>query len=219
MDTSDLLSRIYPFQDEVLAALRDYETEFYLTGGTGASRGYLGHRLSEYLDLFVNDDPRFVLWAERAIKAWGQLGGTSLQISQRDERFFRLVAQRGDLSLKIDLVNDVPSRVGQVRDHPLLGRLDSPENILSNKVGALIDRREPKDLADVWAFCTKMGLSLASALDGAQGKAAGVFPPDLARVLCSVTDQDWLDVRWIAPPGCDRYRSELNALGESLIWP
>jgi hypothetical protein len=37
----------------VLALLRQIETGFYLTGGTAASRGYLNHRFSDDLALFV----------------------------------------------------------------------------------------------------------------------------------------------------------------------
>lgn len=50
--------RLYPMQDEVLRLIRSADTEFYLTGGTAASRGYLNHRFSDDLDLFVNDDRR-----------------------------------------------------------------------------------------------------------------------------------------------------------------
>jgi len=45
-------------------------------------------------------------------------------------------------------------------EHPVLGRLDSAENILANKISALIDRDEPKDLADIWGFCCVRRLSL-----------------------------------------------------------
>ena len=65
----------------------------------------------------------------------------------------------------------------------VLGRLDSPENILANKLTALIDREEPKDLADIWGFCCRLGFSIEDAIEGAQSKAAGIFPADLARVL------------------------------------
>jgi hypothetical protein len=39
---------------------------FYLSGGTAASRGYLHHRFSDDLDLFVNtkQDWRMVQWIE-----------------------------------------------------------------------------------------------------------------------------------------------------------
>ena len=44
---------LYDFQDQALALVREVDTEFYLTGGTAASRGYLAHRYSDDLDLFV----------------------------------------------------------------------------------------------------------------------------------------------------------------------
>jgi len=50
------------------------------------------------------------------------------------------------------MINDVPSRVGAIQDHPILGRLDSAENILVNKITALLNREEPKDFADIWGF-------------------------------------------------------------------
>ncbi|MBN2004737.1 MAG: hypothetical protein JXA21_15375, partial [Anaerolineae bacterium] len=31
-----------------------------------------------------------------------------------------------------------------------------PENILANKITALIDREEPKDFADIWGFCCEV---------------------------------------------------------------
>jgi predicted nucleotidyltransferase component of viral defense system len=41
---------LYPLQDAVIAVLAGLETEFYLTGGTAASRLYLQHRFSDDLD-------------------------------------------------------------------------------------------------------------------------------------------------------------------------
>ncbi len=64
MDREDYFKRLYPLQDAVLDAFGKVETGFYLTGGTAASRGYLNHRFSDDLDLFVNDDSRFGLWAD-----------------------------------------------------------------------------------------------------------------------------------------------------------
>jgi hypothetical protein len=124
---------------------------------------------------------------------------------------------QADLALKIEMVNDVPARVGQVSVHPVLGRLDSAGNILANKVTALLDREEPKDLADIWGFCCQMGLSLTDAITDAQSKAAGVFPADLARLLCSATRADWEAVRWIQPPAGEVFLVQLNELGEKLL--
>jgi hypothetical protein len=133
------------------------------------------------------------------------------------ERFVRMRLTCAGLSLKIELINDVPARVGKIVNHEILGWLDSAENILANKVTAAIDRREPRDLADIWGFCTKMSLQLKPAIETAHSKAAGIYPPDLARRLCSAAEDDWSLIQWIVPPDMSLYLSDLRKLGESLI--
>lgn len=167
--------------------------------------------------MFADDDKNFALWVERLIQAISGAGIGELVIGLREERFYQLTLTHEDVVLKIELINDVPGRVGQVQDHPVLGRLDSAENILANKITVLIDREEPKDLADIWGFCRLKGLSLEQAISGAQDKAAGVFPADLARLLCSATRADWESVRWIQAPQTNSYLADLNSLGEKLL--
>ena len=60
-------------------------------------------------------------------------------------------------------------------------------------------------------------LSLKEAISRAQGKAIGIFPADLARVLCSVERADWQAIRWINAPPVDLFISQLNQLGEKLL--
>ncbi len=209
--------RLYPLQDWVLALIHQLDTGLYLSGGTAASRGYLNHRFSDDIDLFADDDKNFILWAERVIHAISSAKNGELIVGLREERFFRLTFTHEGVALKIEMINDVPSRVGIIQVHPILGRLDSAENIVANKITALLDRGEPKDLADIWGFCHLRGLSLEEAISGAQGKAAGVFPADLARLLCSATKADWEAVRWIHVPRMDEYLADLNTLGEKLL--
>jgi len=209
--------RLYPLQDRVLALIHPLDTGLYLSGGTAASRGYLNHRFSDDIDLFADDDKDFALWAERVIHAISSVKMGELIVGLREERIFRLTLTHKDTAMKIEMINDVPSRVGIIQDHPILGRLDSAENILAKKITALLDREEPKDLADIWGFCHLKGLSLEVAISGAQGKAAGVFPADLARLLCSATKADWEAIRWINSPQIDEYLAVLNALGDKLL--
>ncbi|OGR90489.1 MAG: hypothetical protein A2V88_13060 [Elusimicrobia bacterium RBG_16_66_12] len=217
MDKRFYFDVLYPFQDRVLSVLSGVETGFYLTGGTAASRAYLHHRFSDDLDLFVNDDGRFGLWAQRLIDALSRSTRWQLSVLQREERFLRLSATAPDVSLKIEFVNDVPAHLGDVRQDPVLGRVDGPENILANKLSALVDREEPKDLADVWGFCCRVSLPLAPALEGAQSKAAGLFPADVARILLNASRADWKLVRWIEAPPVEQFLADLRALGESLL--
>ena len=206
---------LYPFQDRVIQSINQTDTGFYLTGGTAASRGFLQHRFSDDLDYFVNDDNRFGLWVERIIQALNK--EWKCDVVMKEERFARLNLLQKDFFLKIEMVNDVPARVGDVQHHPVLGRLDTAENILANKVTALLDRDEPKDLADIWGFCCQKNLSIHAAITGAQGKAIGIFPADLGRALCSVQKADWESIRWIQAPSAEIFISQLNQLGESLL--
>ena len=216
-DPSFYIDVFYPLQDEVLTAVGALETGLYLSGGTALSRGYLHHRFSEDLDLFADDSPQFGLWAARAIKALGEDARWNFTLVQRDDRLFRMALQSSRATLKLEMINDVPARLGSVRKHPQLGNLDSPENLLANKITALLDRNEPKDLADIWGLCTKLALHLAPAIEGAQGKAAGVFPPDLARALCSATEADWAAILWQERPELNSFLYDLHTLGEALL--
>ena len=68
----------------------------------------------------------------------------------------------------------------------------------ANTLTALADREEPKDVADIWGFCCRMGMPIRAALDNADSKAAGLFPPDLARRLLGTT----IDCRRTCTTGC-----------------
>lgn len=219
METLYYLNQLYPFQDEVLRAFSALDTEFHLSGGTALSRGYLNHRFSDDLDFFVNDNPLFSLWTDRVIRGLAQSTNWDSHVIQREERYVRMNLTARHVILKIEMINDVPSRVGEAWLHPTLGRIDTAENILANKITAVLDRAAPKDLADIWGLCAQMNLSLAAAITGAQGKAAGVFPVDLARILCSVTQTDWELVRWIKAPDLKQYIEQLDNLGKGLIFP
>ena len=218
MDPSWFEGILYPFQDEVLAAAARVDTGFYLTGGTALGRVHLRHRYSEDLDLFVNDDDRFQTWADRLLEAWRAEARWQLHVQRRDPRFLRALLSSGEAQLKIEFVNDVRGRVGVPARHEGFGLVDTPENILANKVTALLDREEPKDLADVWGLCRRGGLVLRDALVGASSKAVGVFAADVARALLGATPEDWRLVRWIAPPPSPEvFLRDLRALGEDLL--
>lgn len=217
MDSNFYEDRLYPLQDEVLSFISSLQTGFYLTGGTAASRGYLQHRYSDDLDLFVNYDDRFASWAELIVNEMSRQSAWQTTVRLRGESYAGLTVYREGVDLRIDLVKDVPFRVGAAYRHPTLGLIDTAENILAHKVTAVIDREQPKDLADIWGFCTKMGLSLAAAIEGADSKAAGIFHADLARVLCTATEDDWRLIRWIAAPDAGQFVADLIALGEALI--
>lgn len=217
MDSNFFLQQLYPLQDRALQVISRAQTGLYLTGGTALSRAYLYHRFSDDLDLFANLDDRFAGWCSQVIAALTAEKIWQTQVQRFESHFVRLFITQDGVTLKIECVNDVPSHIGDIQDHPILGRLDSAENILANKVTALIGRTEPKDVADVWGLCYHLGLSLKKAITDADSKAAGIYPPYLAQRLFQVTHQDWATVRWITPPDPEQFIREVKDLAESLI--
>jgi hypothetical protein len=208
---------LYPLQDAVLALASTVDTGFYLTGGTALGRVHLHHRYSEDLDLFVNDDDRFAVWTDRLLEAWRTDGRWAVEIQRRDPRFARALLTGQDVLLKVEFVDDVKGRVGVPARHDGFGLVDTPENILANKITALLDREEPKDLADIWGLCTRGGLDLSAALTGASSKAVGIFAADVARALLRATPDDWRLVRWKSPPPLEQYLGDLRVLAERLL--
>jgi hypothetical protein len=209
---------LYALQDEVLACFKRVEQGFYLTGGTALARGYFNHRYSEDLDFFVNDSPQFGLWRDRCLDALQRQmhSKARLEILLRDERFGRAVLH-GSLPLKLEFVNDVPSRVGEPWKHPSLGLLDTKENILANKISALVDREEPKDIADIYWLCCRDGMDLQAAIENASGKAAGVFPPLVARALTDGLREGLPRVYWQQVPDEGEFKRGLERLISSLL--
>jgi len=78
-----------------------------------------------------------------------------------------------------------------VADKPSVGsiRLDPPEEILANKLCALLGRAEIRDLVDVRAL-EESGLSLERALEAGQRKDGGLTPAQLAWVLSQISIGD-----------------------------
>lgn len=202
----------------MLASLRDAEHGFHLSGGTALARGYYQHRYSEYLDFFVNDRPEFELWRDRCLETVRRHlpAGQSLEILLRETRFGRAVVH-GPVDLKLEFINDVPSRVGEPFVHPQLGRLETKENILANKISALVDRGAPKDAADIFWLCCRDNLDIRTALEHATGKAAGLFPPLVAKCLGEIAARGLPSVWWITPPPPHEFREGLLRLSDTLL--
>ena len=210
---------LYDLQNRVIARMSGIEQGFYLTGGTALSRGYYGHRYSEDLDFFVNYSPSYGVWRDNCFAVLEQASkeeGWSLEISLRGEYFGRAFVHGAEV-LKLEFVNDVPSRVGVPWRHPVLGMLDTRENILANKITAFIDRRAAKDAADLYWLCCEDGLNIMDALVGASGKAAGIFPPYVAKELDRWSTAGVPNVMWLKRPEPTRFAKGFSRLVEMIM--
>ncbi len=203
---------LYPLQDRAIKAFKD--SPFYLTGGTTLSRGYYNHRFSDDLDYFLNDNDDFITFADRCIERLSTIFN-DVKVVLGQERFYRImVANR---QLKIELVNDVPSHIGEKTIHPVLGLIDSRENILANKITAVVDRCMPKDMVDIY-FLLKDGLGLKQALVDAHSKAAGIAPLYIAKIFAEY-DYSLLDteIKWTTPVASETIRQYLMDISMRIV--
>ena len=203
---------IYPLQDKVIPIFQN--SSFYLTGGTALSRGYYNHRYSDDLDYFVNDHPDFQRISERQIERTGAIF-TDMKIALRDINFCRIFV--AEEKLKIEMINDVPSHIGTLVNHPVLGIIDSKENILANKITAIADRALPKDIVDVF-FLLRDGLDIKQALLNAESKAAGIAPLLVAKILAEF-DYSLLDseIKWVTFVSGKSIKQFMNKLSLAIV--
>ena len=137
--------KLYSLQDKVLDTVFDVEDEFYLTGGTALSRFYYAKRYSDDLDFFTNDSQRYSYAVKNIISSLSKNFKIDYEINSRD--FIRL---KIDSILQVDFVND---RVVRYKEPLILDngyKIDNIENILSNKLTAIIGRDNPKDIFDIY---------------------------------------------------------------------
>jgi hypothetical protein len=96
--------------------------------------------------------------------------------------FRRFLLRRGDESIRIDLVRDpTPQVVIDKPEHDGI-LVDPPEEILANKLCALLSRLEIRDLVDI-LMLGRAGFRVEDALAAANHKDAGLTPAQLAWVL------------------------------------
>ena len=205
---------LYPLQDNILKIVDALETPFYLTGGTALSRCYLHHRYSDDLDFFVNNEPNFLPLVERIIASFKQQH--AVEIIMKSDAYVSLRVQK---ILKIDFVNDVAFRYGKVEKTMLFSRVDNLENILSNKLSALISRDEPKDVVDIVSISKKIDVHWKKIFLDVNSKAVGISPIDVARRL-SEFPLDMLDaIKWVdgMEPKTDAFNADIGAVCDSML--
>ncbi len=108
--------------------------------------------------------------------------GATIEAIQTSPDFRRLLVMRHDEAVVVDLVHEYVFQLDDEKGEINGIRIDSPEEILANKLCALLSRSEIRDLVDVRAL-EKAGFSLEDALPVAAKKDTGLTPAQLAWVL------------------------------------
>jgi predicted nucleotidyltransferase component of viral defense system len=213
MDSSPGLSAL---QREVLRAFFARERRFILTGGGALVGFHLRHRTSDDLDLFAKP-PVTIEEGRRALEAAAdsiQCSVTSLRLAPE---FQRLLVQRGDEAVIVDLVIDRAPDIDEVAERDGV-RVHSVREIAANKICALLGRGEIRDLIDLRALLAT-GLDLQDVVADAERKDGGVSAATLAWILDGV--RVGKDVRLPGVSGADieSFRQDLVARLRALAAP
>ncbi|MBK7601491.1 MAG: nucleotidyl transferase AbiEii/AbiGii toxin family protein [Acidobacteria bacterium] len=119
------------------------------------------------LDLFTLEDTMDRGWL--ALIGAARDLGTTIEAIQTAPEFRRVLVQRGDEAVVVDLIREYVVQVSPKKQ--IIGniRVDPPEEIMANKLCALLSRSEIRDLVDVRAL-ELAGYKFEDALTAAQAK-------------------------------------------------
>lgn len=216
---------LYPLQNGVLNIVKKSGVPFFLTGGTALSRFYTHHRYSDDLDFFVANDPGYLKYVDIVLHALIEAEDNNqitvdrlgIQRGQDYTRIFVLDSRNSEVELKIEFINDVAAHYGEIVDDPVLGRIDSIRNILSNKLTALF-RSEPKDVADINVIARQYSCNWKAIVLEAKSKEAGIEPEIVHDLLMSFPLQYLDNIKWIKKPDKDDFKQEIEIIAKDILF-
>ncbi len=209
-------NKLYLLQDKFLSWWITLDLPFYLTGGTALGRFYLNHRFSEDLDFFINADNRYLNFIRQLKNKVTARFDVNIQQSLFSDDFTRFFITEDDTRLKIELVNDVEYYVGKQVAYRY-GRVDTPINILSNKLTAIVGRDEPKDVFDIILLSQNYSFNWPDIFSHAKHKTA-INELDIEQRLVSFP-VEWLEnVNWLSTPiNTEKLRAALNQIADDFL--
>lgn len=145
------LGKLSPLQERILAVLAELEPAWTLTGGGALVGFYTKHRETRDLDLFFRPQSTLGAVVDDASRLLARAGCvvTSLHTSPT---FAQLDVRSGTDSVVLDLVAD-PTEVSEPARPESIGSttilVETPHQLLVNKLCALLSRSELRDLVDV----------------------------------------------------------------------
>ena len=180
----------YPLQDKFLEKFFSsrFGCDFYLTGGTALARFHFNHRQSLDMDLFShNQRADFNEINLEILKIINTLGLT-LTKQVNTETFLQYICEgKHALDLKIDIVKDIPVHFGKIIKKGVV-KIDSLENIGSNKILAILGRSDAKDFIDLYFILTKTKLKFDYLYNLAKQKDLGLSEFYLANSIRQIKE-------------------------------
>jgi len=215
MSENYYINNLYPFQDLVIKLIMKVDDAFYLTGGTALGRHYLKHRYSDDLDFFVNRENNFKQLSNKIISQL-QNHFSEVEIALLSEDFARIFIHNEEYPLKIEFVNDVLFHTGEIQSADFFHRIDSWENILSNKICAL-SRDEAKDIADLIFLSMKYDFTWETIINYARQKDTWVNEIEVSQSVYQFDTRRLIKIKWIKEPDYENMRDVCKIIAKDII--
>lgn len=204
--------------------VKECDTPFYLTGGTALSRFYYNHRYSDDLDLFMNNDANFNTYFSTILAEFEKyekvnklkINRTSIRKEFDFAQVFLSIPENEDIVLKIDFVNDIEVRFCEIIENPVI-KLDSWQNILSNKIAALF-RFAPKDVADIWVMSKNQKFNWKELMDQAKQKEGGIDEIEASKIIGTFPIQKINEIKWAIPVDSSNFEKELQIISKDMLF-
>lgn len=171
------IGKLSTLQERVLRQLADVEPRWTLTGGAALAGFHTHHRTTRDLDLFFR--PQAALGASVAtVRECLERDGLNVAVLRTSPSFSQLEVRDASDSVVVDLVADPTPIAEPPRAVPLGAAMilvDTPHQLLVNKLCALLSRSELRDVIDVRELL-RQGGDLERALEDCPRQDAGFSP-------------------------------------------
>ncbi len=168
---------VYPVQDRLLRSVASYGDAVVLMGDAALTRFVFQHRLSDDLDLFVAGES--VRDIANELSAVYSRQGLTVDVERAGEYHVRMYVADGSTRMKMDIVVDQPRIEAPVRA-PNGTWMHALADIAANKVSAYEDRREWKDLVDLYYLAKRF--SWAEMFAGAERKRVPIAYDEFLKI-------------------------------------
>ena len=207
--------QLYPLQDTFFNIFKPYHNLFYLTGGTALSRFYFNHRYSDDLDIFSTG--RLEGFKKRIEQLLILFGDNDLysEVEIASDTFVRIFLKRGDVSLKVDFVNELVFHWGDFRLSEKFGYVDNEMNILANKITA-VERYEAKDIIDIWAIAKHRSFFWRDVIANASKKAI-VDPIPVSKVIKEMPQEELTKIKWTQGHNLMEIYTDIQKISRDII--
>lgn len=193
-----------------------FAADFYLTGGTALARFYFQHRESVDLDLFSQNQQLDFSAVNLEVERIGRELKLITIKQVTTNTFLQFIFEDTEKNtLKVDLVKDIPVHFGEFKLEGKV-RLDSLENIGSNKITAIFGRTDHKDFIDLYYILNETDYTFEYLISLAKQKDLGLTDFYLANSIDQVETASQMPVL-LKPLDIKKYNEFYKKLARDLF--